>query len=284
MDDYGRRVYEHQQAARAELRRRRRQRAPRPTSGPAPNAQIRFHPPAYAPAGGWAFKTYKNGAGEMCAAEVVPGEGEDATCFARATLFRKTPLLAFLGSRQTGDDITQWDNAWVWGFAEKPITHVQLILTDCTIRDLPVDAEGVYADVEGPATLRAGEKFPRVHTEVKNVQYLYDAGDEVVFMDEETYDQFGVPRADVAEVLEFVQPSSSVQMLTVDGRPSGVQMPASLELTVADTEPGVKGDTVSNVTKPATLETGAVVQVPLFVNVGDRIKVDTRERRYISRA
>jgi elongation factor P len=133
-------------------------------------------------------------------------------------------------------------------------------------------------------TFRAGEKFSRVHTEVKNVQYLYDAGDEVVFMDEETYDQFGVPRANVAEVLEFVQPSSSVQMLTVDGRPSGVQMPASLELTVADTEPGVKGDTVSNVTKPATLETGAVVQVPLFVNVGDRIKVDPRERRYISRA
>jgi elongation factor P len=133
-------------------------------------------------------------------------------------------------------------------------------------------------------TFRAGEKFARVHTEVKNVQYLYDAGDEVVFMDEETYDQFSVPRTDVAEVLEFVQPSSSVQMLTVDGRPSGVQMPASLELTVADTEPGVKGDTVSNVTKPATLETGAVVQVPLFVNVGDRIKVDPRERRYISRA
>jgi elongation factor P len=133
-------------------------------------------------------------------------------------------------------------------------------------------------------TFRAGEKFARVHTEVKNVQYLYDAGDEVVFMDEETYDQFNVPRADVAEVLEFVQPSSSVQMLTVDGKPSGVQMPASLELTVADTEPGVKGDTVSNVTKPATLETGAVVQVPLFVNVGDRIKVDPRERRYISRA
>jgi elongation factor P len=133
-------------------------------------------------------------------------------------------------------------------------------------------------------TFRAGEKFPRVHTEVKNVQYLYDAGDEVVFMDEQTYDQFNVPRAEVAEVLEFVQPSSSVQMLTVDGKPSGVQMPASLELTVADTEPGVKGDTVSNVTKPATLETGAVVQVPLFVNVGDRIKVDPRERRYISRA
>ena len=73
-------------------------------------------------------------------------------------------------------------------------------------------------------------------------------------------------------------------MLTVDGAPSGIQLPASVELEVTDTEPGVKGDTVSNVTKAATLETGAVVQVPLFVNVGDRIKVDPREARYISRA
>ncbi len=133
-------------------------------------------------------------------------------------------------------------------------------------------------------TFRAGEKFPRVHTETKNVQYLYDAGDEVVFMDEETYEQFSLPRGDVEDDLQFLQPSSSVQMLAVDGKPSGVQLPASVELTVAETEPGIKGDTVSNVTKPATLETGAVVQVPLFVNAGDRIKVDTRERRYISRA
>jgi elongation factor P len=133
-------------------------------------------------------------------------------------------------------------------------------------------------------TFRAGEKFQRVHTEVKQVQYLYDAGDDVVFMDEETFEQFGLPRGEVADVLEFVLPSSSVQMLTVDGKPSGVQLPASLELAVTETEPGVKGDTVSNVTKPATLETGATVQVPLFVNVGDRIKVDPRERRYISRA
>jgi elongation factor P len=133
-------------------------------------------------------------------------------------------------------------------------------------------------------TFRAGEKFNRVHTEVKNVQYLYDDGSDAHFMDEATYDQFALPRETVSEVLDYLQPSSSVQMLTVDGRPSGVQMPSSVELTVAKTEPGVKGDTVSNVTKPATLETGAVVQVPLFVNVGDRIKVDPREARYISRA
>ena len=133
-------------------------------------------------------------------------------------------------------------------------------------------------------TFRAGEKFPRVHTEVKNVQFLYDDGSEAHFMDQDTYDQFGLPHATVADALPYMQPSTSVQMLTVDGAPTGVQLPASVELAVTDTEPGVKGDTVSNVTKPATLETGAVVQVPLFVNVGDRIKVDTRERRYISRA
>jgi elongation factor P len=133
-------------------------------------------------------------------------------------------------------------------------------------------------------TFRAGEKMPRIHTETKSVQYLYDSGDDVVFMDEETYEQLQLPRADVAEDLDFLQPSASVQLLTVDGKPAGLQLPASVELGVAETEPGVRGDTVSNVTKPATLETGAVVQVPLFVNVGDRIKVDTRERRYISRA
>jgi elongation factor P len=133
-------------------------------------------------------------------------------------------------------------------------------------------------------TFRAGEKFARVHTETKSVQYLYDSGDEVVFMDEQTYEQISLPRASVADALDYLEPSNSVQLLTVDGRPSGVQMPASVELTVAETEPGVRGDTVSNVTKPATLATGAVVQVPLFVNQGERIKVDPREGRYISRA
>jgi elongation factor P len=133
-------------------------------------------------------------------------------------------------------------------------------------------------------TFRAGEKFQRVHTEVKEVQYLYDSGEDVVFMDTDTYDQFSLPHKSVKDALPYVPPSSMVQMLTVDGRPAGIQMPSSVELAVSETEPGVRGDTVSNVTKPATLETGAVVQVPLFVNIGDRIKVDPREGRYISRA
>ena len=133
-------------------------------------------------------------------------------------------------------------------------------------------------------TFRAGEKFPRVHTETKNVQYLYDDGSDVHFMDSESYEQFSVPHTDLEEELPFMQSNATVQVLAVNGKPSGVQLPASVELEVVETEPGVKGDTVSNVTKPATLETGAVVQVPLFVNVGDRLKVDPRERRYISRA
>ena len=133
-------------------------------------------------------------------------------------------------------------------------------------------------------TFRAGEKFPRVYTEVKNMQYLYDSGDEVVFMDESTYEQLALPHASLEAELPYMQPSSTMQLLFVGGKPSGVQLPGSIELAVTDTEPGVKGDTVSNVTKPATLETGAVVQVPLFVNVGDRVKVDPRDGRYISRA
>ena len=133
-------------------------------------------------------------------------------------------------------------------------------------------------------TFRAGEKFPRVHTETKNVQYLYDDGSDVHFMDSESYEQFSVPRAEIESELPFMQPSSSVQVMFVGGLPTGVELPSSVVLEVTDTEPGVKGDTVSNVTKPATLETGGVVQVPLFVNVGDRLKIDPRERRYISRA
>ena len=130
-------------------------------------------------------------------------------------------------------------------------------------------------------TFRAGEKFTRVHTEIKN---LYDDGNDVHFMDPESYDQFSVPHADLENELMFMQPNATVQVLAVDGKPSSVQLPMTVELTVVDTEPGVKGDTVSNVTKPATLETGAVVQVPLFVNEGDRVKVDTRDGHYLSRA
>jgi elongation factor P len=103
-------------------------------------------------------------------------------------------------------------------------------------------------------------------------------------MDQETFEQLSLPRSTVEDALPFMQPSSSIQVMFVDNRASGVELPSSVVLEVTDTEPGVKGDTVSNVTKPATLETGAVIQVPLFVNVGDKLKVDPREKRYIQRA
>jgi elongation factor P len=103
-------------------------------------------------------------------------------------------------------------------------------------------------------------------------------------MDETTYEQLSIPHGMLEDELPFMQPSSSVQVMFVGGDPTGVDLPASVVLEVTDTEPGVKGDTVSNVMKPATLETGAVIQVPLFVNTGDKLKVDPREKRYIQRA
>jgi elongation factor P len=133
-------------------------------------------------------------------------------------------------------------------------------------------------------TFRAGEKMPRVRTEVKNVTYMYNDGSDVHLMDTETFDQIALPAASMTEELRFMRENDTIQLLLVDDSPSAVQLPAAVELEVVDTEPGVKGDTVSNVTKPATLETGAVVAVPLFVNIGERIRVDTREARYISRA
>ena len=133
-------------------------------------------------------------------------------------------------------------------------------------------------------TFRAGEKMPRVRTEVKDVTYLYNDGADVHVMDTETFDQLALPADSLTDELRFMRENDTIQLLFVDGSPSGVQLPAAVELAVVETEPGVKGDTVSNVTKPATLETGAVVAVPLFVNVGERIRVDTREARYISRA
>ena len=133
-------------------------------------------------------------------------------------------------------------------------------------------------------TFRAGEKFARIRTETKNVQYLYDDGSEAHFMDETTFDQFSLPHAEIADALPYMQPNTTVQILEVNGKPSSIQLPASVELAVAETEPGVKGDTATNVTKTATLETGVVVQVPLFINVGDVLKVDPKEGRYISRA
>ena len=134
-------------------------------------------------------------------------------------------------------------------------------------------------------TFRAGEKFRAVRTEARKMQYLYADGSDAHFMDSETYDQLAVPEGTLAEALKWIRPNEDVDMLYIDDQPSDVQLPASVELEVTQTEPGVRGDTASGGgNKPATLETGAHVNVPLFVNIGDRIKVDTRSGSYMSRA
>ena len=133
-------------------------------------------------------------------------------------------------------------------------------------------------------TFRAGEKFLRILTSVADMQFLYDDGSDIVMMNIETYEQVTLPRSICESELQWIREGDTVQVLSVDDKPAMFQLPVSVELTITATEPGVKGDTVSNVMKPATLETGATVQVPLFVNEGDVIKIDTREGRYIARA
>src|SRR2546423_558177 len=134
-------------------------------------------------------------------------------------------------------------------------------------------------------TFRAGEKVRAERTEARKMQFLYADGTDAHFMDEESYEQLALPEPSVGEALKWVKPNETVDLLFIDGRPSDVQLSASVELEVTHTEPGVRGDTASGGgSKPATLETGATVNVPLFVNIGDRVKVDTRSGSYMSRA
>jgi elongation factor P len=134
-------------------------------------------------------------------------------------------------------------------------------------------------------TFRAGEKFRPVRTEARKMQFLYSDGSDAHFMDSESYEQIAVPESTVAEALRWTKPSSEVDVLFIDDEPADVQLPSAVDLEVAETEPGVRGDTASGGgTKPATLETGASIQVPLFVEVGQRIRVDTRSGDYVSRA
>jgi elongation factor P len=134
-------------------------------------------------------------------------------------------------------------------------------------------------------TFRAGEKFRSVRTEARKMQFLYADGTEAHFMDTSSYEQMAVPQSSVEEALRWTRPSEEVDVLFIDDQPSDLQLPSSVELEVTDTEPGLRGDTASGGgNKPATLETGAIVQVPLFVNIGDRVKVQTATGDYMSRA
>ena len=132
-------------------------------------------------------------------------------------------------------------------------------------------------------TFRPVEKFRRVRVEGKKMQYLYSTPDEVVLMDNDTYEQLSLPPALAGDALQFITDNMEVEVLMVDGKPAQLAPPIFVELEVTDTQPGVKGDTVSGGSKPATLETGAIVNVPLFLKTGDRIKIDTRTGSYMER-
>ena len=133
-------------------------------------------------------------------------------------------------------------------------------------------------------TFRAGEKVERVNVDRREMQYLYNDGSEYVFMDNATYDQIQVPAATLGSATNYLVEGSTAVLGMYGSEVVSVDLPASIELTITECEPGVQGDRVSGARKPATLETGLVVQVPLFVEPGERIKVDTRNGEYQSRA
>jgi elongation factor P len=134
-------------------------------------------------------------------------------------------------------------------------------------------------------TFRAGEKFRPVRTESRKMQYLYDSGEAAVFMDSHDYEQIEIPTDVAGEAMQWLLPNAEIDILFVDERASDVQVPSAVDMVVTETEPGVKGDTASGGgSKPATLESGVVVQVPLFIDEGETIRVDTRSGEYVSRA
>ncbi len=132
-------------------------------------------------------------------------------------------------------------------------------------------------------TFNAGIKVEQAILDKRDMQYLYKDGADFVFMDTESYDQMNVSAAALGDAADYMVESAVAIIALHNGEIVSVEIPASVELSVTDTEPGVQGDRVSGAKKPATLETGKVIQVPLFVNVGDRVKVDTRSGDYITR-
>ena len=132
-------------------------------------------------------------------------------------------------------------------------------------------------------TFRSGEKVERPNLESRDMQFLYHEGEQLVFMHMTTYDQMHMDAEATDGKANYLKDGQECRVLLYNEKPLDIEIPASLVLEVTETEPGAKGDTVSNVTKPATLETGVVIQVPIFVNIGDRVKVDTRTNGYLGR-
>ncbi len=133
-------------------------------------------------------------------------------------------------------------------------------------------------------TFNAGEKVPRARVDRKSMQYLYESDGTYVFMDTETYDQIDLSSEQLDTALNFLKENMEIVVLFFNGLIIGVELPNSVDLEVVETDPGIRGDTATGGTKPATLETGYVVKVPLFINTGDVLRIDTRTGDYIERA
>lgn len=132
-------------------------------------------------------------------------------------------------------------------------------------------------------TFRSGERVEKPDLEEKEMQYLYKEDDRYCFMDNETYEQIFLTADQLGDSKDFLQDNLNLKVIYYKNQPLTVELPTFVELTIAHTEPGVRGDTASGGTKPATLETGAVIQVPLFLEVGDKVRVDTRTGAYVER-
>ncbi|HOB87611.1 MAG TPA: elongation factor P [Bacillota bacterium] len=133
-------------------------------------------------------------------------------------------------------------------------------------------------------TFRAGEKVNRAHLERKEMEYLYRSGDDFYLMDLENYEQITVSGEQIGDAVKYLKENERLHVLLYGEKIMGLELPNTVELTVVDTEPGFKGDTAAGGSKPATLETGLVVQVPFFINTGDKVRIDTRSGAYIERA
>lgn len=133
-------------------------------------------------------------------------------------------------------------------------------------------------------SVQAGTKFQPARLDRQHVQFLYGDGEQYHFMDTESFEQFALNEATVVEAMKFLKENEVCDLLTYNGEPIDIELPVSVTLEVTETDPGLKGDTASGGTKPATLETGLVVNVPLFINIGDLLRVDTRTGQYIERA
>lgn len=133
-------------------------------------------------------------------------------------------------------------------------------------------------------TFRPSEKMPKAHIDRKDMSYLYNDGELFHFMDNETYEQIAVNAEDIGDSLKFVKENELVKVLSYNGNVFGIEPPLFVELEITETEPGFKGDTATGATKPAIVETGASVNVPLFIDQGEKIKIDTRTGEYLGRA